>query len=292
VRDVLTAAGGGALAAPPAFAGPVEARMPRDRRGWRAAWALVRMFGRDFGRTLRWGRMRHLSAEQAAPVQGRRYRVAGALLDAETSARLTERARAERTTVHGALSAALLQAVAALEGGPRTLGCGSAVDLRRRMDPPLADEVMFAVSAVTSTHRVDPHGDLWALARRVRDDLTADVERGAAHAFHTFQRRMLPIVDLGRPAPPAFADRLYRLRMTTTGVTNLGRLDVPRQYGPLTAETLGFVVGPSALADLVTTSTAFADRISWWFVGAEPYVSAERLRRIADEAHRRLAAAV
>jgi hypothetical protein len=286
VRDVLAGAVGLPLGEARPFHGPVEARIAL--RGARLWWVAARTLGRELWRMARHGRPRPLVLDTPGPPSGRRYRVRGLGLDPDATARLTERARAEGTTVHGALSAALLQAVATVQGGPATMGCGSAVDIRRHVVPPLADEVLFAVSAANVTVRVSPDGDLWALARAIRADLLADVERGGPLALHHAIHVVLRLADRGRLDPDRFAALAHRANISTTGVTNLGRLDVPERYGPLTARTMHFVVGPSALADLVTTSTSFAGRLAWNFVAATPQIADARLDRIVAEATRRL----
>ncbi len=286
VRDVLAAAAGEPTPGAPAFDGPVERRI--RLRGARLWWVVAQTLGREAWRAMRVGRPRRLVLDAPSPASGRRYRVRGARLDEAATARLTARARAEGTTVHAALSAALLQAVAHVQGGPSAMGCGSAVDIRRHVDPPLADEVLFAVSAASSTVRVAPDEDLWALARTLRAHLLADVARGGPLALHHAVHVLLRLLDRGRLEPDRFAALVLRAGISTTGVTNLGRLDVPERFGPLTALSMHFVVGPSALADLVTTSTCFAGRLAWNFVATTPAIADARLDRLFAEALRRL----
>ncbi|MEU1071164.1 MULTISPECIES: condensation domain-containing protein [unclassified Streptomyces] len=138
------------------------------------------------------------------------------LLEAEDTERLRRFAKAEGVSVHGLIAAAALTAVRRRLGGEpgtRTLGCMSPVDLRARLDPPLAREVM--VPAVTScldvldvAHDADP----LALARRVTENLHTAITRGD----HLQELHLLPQV----PQHPA-------LLATSVIVTNMGRVPGP-----------------------------------------------------------------
>ncbi|MFK8907929.1 phthiocerol/phthiodiolone dimycocerosyl transferase family protein [Streptomyces sp. YS-3] len=142
--------------------------------------------------------------------------VARVLLEREDTARLLSFAKAEGVSVHGLIAAAALTAVRRRLGGEpgtRTLGCMSPVDLRSRLNPPLAREVM--VPAVTScldvldvAHDADP----LALARHVTENLHTAIARGD----YLQELHLLPKV----PRHPA-------LLATSVIVTNMGRVSGP-----------------------------------------------------------------
>ncbi|MBD0746799.1 phthiocerol/phthiodiolone dimycocerosyl transferase family protein [Streptomyces sp. CBMA152] len=130
--------------------------------------------------------------------------------------RLLRSAKAEGVSVHGFVGAAMLKAVRhRLDGdpGPRSLGCMSPVDLRSRLTPPLAREVMVpAVTSCLDVLEVSHDTDPLALARQITDNLHTALDRGE----YLHEMRLLPRV----PEHPA-------LLATSVIVTNMGRVAGP-----------------------------------------------------------------
>ena len=175
-------------------------------------------------------------------------------LPPEQVAELRRRCRAERTTVHGALSAAMV--VAAVRhsrdlfgqahderSGPLRITLGTPVNLRGQLEPALPEYEMGAFVSMLRTH-VDYHGDLtfWELARSVTDDLSDRRKRAEEFCMLHLSARMVP-------------GSLWRgLRMMKTMeegspqnfcLSNVGRVDFPTAAGALrlsgvqTAASLG-----------------------------------------------------
>src|SRR5205085_1483160 len=123
-------------------------------------------------------RTRKLPIEKNAPPARRRSGLLHAELSAETTRALVELARREATTLHAVLCAALLRSaydVALAEKTRRsravTLGCSTAVSLRRELEPAVGEELGLFISQVTTFHRVARRGvtpPLWQLAREVK----------------------------------------------------------------------------------------------------------------------------
>jgi hypothetical protein len=77
-----------------------------------------------------------------------------------------------------------------------------------------------------------------------------------------------------------------------TGITNLGLLDIPEQYGPLKLESLHFAGALSALCNLGSSAVTFVGRLRWNFIYQEPSVSRPRVEGLADRALGRLRDAI
>ncbi|MFG2143190.1 condensation domain-containing protein [Streptomyces sp. NPDC048696] len=147
------------------------------------------------------------------------------LLGPGETERLLRSAKAEGVSVHGFVGAAMLKAVRHRLGGdpgPRWLGCMSPVDLRSRITPPLAREVMVpAVTSCLDVLEVSHDADPLALARQITENLHTSLDRG--DFLH--EMRLLPRV----PEHPA-------LLATSVIVTNMGRV-----AGPVTPPGLDVV---------------------------------------------------
>ena len=224
----------------------VEALLPAALRGWaglprRLGYLLGQL--RDLTR-----RPKKLPEEARVPVEARRARTRHTQLDAATSRGLITRARSEDTTVHGAIVAAALRAIAAHLGGHARLGCCTPVNLRAQLSEPLGDEVGMFVGPVVHFHTVGPDAPLWPLAREVRGALRAAAEvSGPAVALAT-QSALLPA-----GATPELASRLlYHPLFGALAVTNMGAPELPLTYGALALERMHIASPTAALGSLVS----------------------------------------
>ena len=244
MRDLLDAAGRWLAGSDPRLASlpprpGVDALLSREVRGWRGLRRALPYGLRQLLTLLR--RPRKLAEEHHVPLDRRRSRTRHVVFEADFTAALHGRCRAERTTVHGALAGAALLAVHAhLQRGqdPRglaLLGCCTPVNLRQELDPPLADdEIGLFVGPVVSFHEVGGSQGFWALAREVRDAVhAARSDHGPATALAT-QCLLLP----RRATPRIVAKHLYHPLFGAIAVTNLGAPAIARSYGPLTLERL------------------------------------------------------
>lgn len=216
----------------------VEALLSREVKGWRG-WRRAVVYGAGQLRTLL-RRPQKLAEERHVPLDRRRSRTRHVVFESSFTTALYERCRAERTTVHGALAAAALQAV---QGhlqrgqGPRAsalLGCCTPVNLRAELEPPLGDEIGLFVGPIVSFHVVGESHDFWTLAREVRD-----VVHGARSDHGPATSLVAQCMLLPRHATPRLAARLlYHPLFGAIAVTNLGSPAIDRWYGPLTLEQL------------------------------------------------------
>lgn len=260
------------------------ALMPDEARGVRQLPALRRLLGRTLA-----GRQARKLEVAAAPPEARRTRVSYHTLSLEQTSQLLARARAEGVTLQAVIAAALLLASAedlALEE-PAPIACFHAVSLRTRLAPPVHEDVGLFVSQATTYQVVGRAMDLWQVARGVRRELGAAIEE----ALFT-----LPMLGLFLPRWGDVQARLER-RMdgaspASIGVTNLGRIQVPEQYGPLRLERLQAAPGLGLAAQLLVYSSTFGGRLTCNLMYSEPRVSAPRARQLHDRLLGRLGASL
>jgi hypothetical protein len=264
LRDVLTVAGGGALPPEPlpapamgplAVPGELPPAAPADPPAG-------------------------LAAEGQAPPRERRTRLLGRHLAPPEVQALAATAKAEGTTVQGALAAAMLRAVAREVGpGHHVLGLTSPVSLRERLATPVGEAFGLYAFAPPVFLRVPPDGTPWPLAREIRGALQGLAEGGAAAVLARLEE-WVPRDDAG---VEQMAERVAAMPPVAAGVTNLGRVAPPPLPGGLELRSFDCaasleVAGPCVVVYAVT----FDGRLDLTFMHAEPLVGRERAGRVAD----------
>ncbi|MGP4047423.1 phthiocerol/phthiodiolone dimycocerosyl transferase family protein [Streptomyces sp. 2A115] len=165
-----------------------------------------------------------------------------ATLSQSRTAALRERARAEGTTVHGAVAAAALGAAAELNADWSTvpLRVHSPLSLRGLLRAPAPAEGMGNILAPATTAQVGKWSDPWEAARSFTDTLAPFRDRSALLQSLALWTGVLQ----NRPAPADMAGMLAAAAPHELLLTNLGALPIATSYGSLTLESLW---GPSVL---------------------------------------------
>jgi hypothetical protein len=222
-------------------------------------------------------------------------------LSARTTSALAARAREQRTTVHGALAAALLTAIRAdLPGDePRTLQCSHPVNLRPLLHDicptparlaGLDERMGYLVSYVESVHalsRTTAAFDaeaLWSLAR----DVSSSVRTG--------REQHVPVVAL--PLVSAITRRVASSRWPSLAlallertlvhnaliVTNLGRVPVEETLPGGVIETLHFVAASSFVGPCIACVATYHDELRLNLCYQEPTLTRAWAERIVTRA--------
>lgn len=297
MRDLLAACAQVAAGRTPALAplvdpGAIDDLLPARSRG-RAAWpnharaAFEDLLLRVRGRTLQIRRDRTLFAYD------RRARVVHHELEPAFAEALSARARAEKTTVHGALSAAMLFGMLADSGkdGSR-FDFASPVNVRPRLEPRVGEDLGFFVSMLLHRGVVRADMPFWELARAVRRRL----ERELAHGVDLSTLALLPLavgfMGGDRVEPRTLIERWERSLPATTGLTNLGRLEIEPVHGPFRIEDCHFAASPSALGEFLATATSLGGRIHWNFVWPDPVMTEPHATALVSDIVDRLRRAV
>jgi NRPS condensation-like uncharacterized protein len=296
IRDLVRIAGGGTATAPPPLprAVPMDWRLPRSVRGWRGFWRVLRFALRTVGEDLRFKPPDRVRPDREAPPQGRRTVIFARELDEAMTAKLVDRSRREGTTIHAALSAALCLGVAHDIAGDRPISLKhrSPVNLRSALDPPVADDIGMFASMTFYRGRLCSRDDFWELARAIRNRIAGETKRGTPAIAVKMVPVMYALLGGRRLSAQELAVRWERYTATTTGLTNLGRLDIGAQAGPLRVESLHFAVSPGAVGDLTSTAATLEGRLYWNFMFPEPILARPRGARLADDIVQRLQRAV
>ncbi len=186
----------------------MEANFPAAHRGMRGLWRRLRFAFALLGDALRYGVPKRIPPHTKRAGSPRSARVQQLRLGSDTSARLLQRCRAEKTTVNGAVMAAVIRAqkraFAKHIGDSQALAC--AVNLRRHLSPPRDDaDLGYHIATPIAGLRLSSHPDFWSLARAARERLTTAIDRGDPFQFWNM---FLP--PLLTPANRAGGQRLLR----------------------------------------------------------------------------------
>jgi len=198
-----------------------ENLLPARARGLQGAARIIAQQLRDQG-TVAVRRPHRLQASRPVPFAQRRTRWVRRSLSGSQLSALAEACRRERTTVHGALAAAIVSAVAKDAGtGPGRFTIGSPIDIRPDLEPPVSQlEVGTYVATVPSVVPWQPGAPLWPMARMISRDVARRRRRGEPMSS-------VNLIRLVAPKSLASSDRFLRFMdekgPITLSLSNIGR---------------------------------------------------------------------
>lgn len=193
-----------------------------------------------------------------------------ALDRAQTSA-LVSRCRAEEASVQAALCAAFAMTFAEREPTAPVRSIESPIDIRARLRQPVGEVYGNYISLLLTQLNCAPGRKLWDIAREAHQDLAASPDE----RIFTIPIVMLSLAE--QPMPMAAVDICYDV-----SISNLGRVDIPAQYGPLQLEGIyGPTFNASQPGHRVLGVTTFNGQMRCTFASCDP--AAPQLVRRARE---------
>ena len=300
MRDLVQAAAANstdpvnALPPPLADSQPMDLRLPREARGLQAAWRQARFVAQVAWDDLRLRPPERPRSDQPTPLSSRWSRLTCRELDSTTVERLANKARDEGTTIHGALSAAICLATAKDHSSTRAMSVKhrSPVNMRQLLDPSVGEDVGMFASMAFYRGRVKADDDFWSLARKIRTTIKAQIDQNVPATLIGMLPRLYRMIRGDHLELADFGAKWQRHTPSTTGLTNLGRVSLTGEMGPLEIRALHFAVAPGGLGDSTCTATTYAGCLRWNFLFASPYFSDDRADRITKDAIERLEAAI
>lgn len=286
LRNLMQALGGAELDTLP-LADSMDSHVPAMARGIRGYAGLIRLGFRTLAKSLGRGPFRVLPVEQPAAFDQRRAAIRQLRLTPEVVGRLTDRARKEGTTLHGALGAAILLACHPEIGhAPAHVAFSSAVNMRGQFSPPVGDDLGLFAALAFSQHLVDGETGLWPLAREIKQGLDEAISAGqpfygltciAPWIMH--RHRQAGGGDAGRAA---VARVISRGMIPAFGLTNIGKVALNTEAAPLRVESLGFAVSLSVLGACAFTAASTNGILCLNSIVMEPVVSRATQDRIVE----------
>lgn len=179
------------------------------------------------------------SREYSTIVSSRpRPHVRTALLSAKLTEQVCDRARQEKTSVHSAISAAFLLAMARQR--EVVLKCKSPINVRSQLTPSPGETMGLYISYGITHHDLKPDSSLWETARSLKAQLAEIMS--SSQVFAVIYQAQTQLASL--PAAEAVCFALQQPPNCDLIVTNLGRLPFEAQFGSLQLEA---IYGPAVL---------------------------------------------
>ena len=180
-------------------------------------------------------------------------------LPADTSQGLLQRARAEGTTVHGALCAAQLLAQHRLQplGEQSTFFLSCPVDMRPHLEPvqPETPTGLF-VSLISNTFQISDDTPIWALARDVIAQTRLQIARGEGHLLYwLYGLTGAPVL----PSHLAPFSKKTLASLPNTMVSNVGPIDAV--VDDPAVEAMSFALCPMPYQTLFTAASSYRGRL-------------------------------
>ena len=196
----------------------------------------------------------------ASDAEGRTPRFLRLSFAPDITQRLLTVARANGTSLHGALCAAQLMAQLALQPATEQtavfLSCP--VDMRPHLEPvqPVSPTGLF-VSLISATFSISADTNLWDLAREVIVQTRLQIARGEGHLFFNMY---------GLDGTPVLPDRLASFRQKTlaslpnTMVSNIGPIDAVADDPAI--ESISFALCPMPYQTLFTAASTYKGQLT------------------------------
>ncbi len=242
------------------------------------------------------GQPNYPKPESTGPVSERRGNVIPVQIERQPLIDLVARARAEGTTVHGALATAVNLSLRDVLGakGPTLALLAQPIDLRNRLETPVGEACGFFQGVSGTHHRVDPSANFWDLAREAKRALTADMDAGRHLTLFTGVMHQIaaqsPLYVWGKAGFERYAAAIYGLSMKNVVLSNIGRCGIPTEYGELTLGPVGFCASPSVGGDLYCFAATNADVLTLNVVAVRPNFSRALAEQLAAGIRRHLEA--
>ncbi|AFY54965.1 uncharacterized protein containing a NRPS condensation (elongation) domain [Rivularia sp. PCC 7116] len=216
--------------------------------------------------------------EKSLPIESRSCGMVHKKLDSELTRRLVEVCRQNQTTVQAALGAAMLFAVAQKNNYSQTesnyFSFRSSVNLRGRLQSKISNEHLGAMaSAVVSFHNFQANDNFWDLARDIKQKLERGLARGDGF------RQLLMFKTIMK----YFMKKPYQSAVTAA-LTNIGRVNIPQNYGQFELEEISFVPAQSVFGGVFAAAVStFRDKMLLNFMFSQPSISTETIENLADD---------
>ncbi|WP_287276179.1 alcohol acetyltransferase [Okeania sp. SIO2G5] len=226
---------------------------------------------------LLWHRPKKLGIKKSVPLDSLRSGNVYRNLDANFTQKLVNRCRQEKTTVQGALCAAMMFAAARkIRPDQKTpMSCRSIVNIRKYLKPVVGNEHMGILACgVDSFHTLSTSTSFWELARDVIQQLKVGLKDNGIFIEMLLMRKFTEVL-LSSPSQPNL----------TVAVSNIGRVNIPKAYSKFELSEISVVASQPTLRGCFFASVAtFEGKMFLHFPFSVPLLSQETMEALVDNA--------
>jgi NRPS condensation-like uncharacterized protein len=224
-----------------------------------------------------WNQPKALRVEKYVPISQRRCEIIHRQLSEESTRQFIQQCRQENTTVQSALCAALMLTVskqlAKNHEDNIPVSCLSYLDLRRRLQPEISTENMTVLAAsLMKFYRITNNTSFWELARKVKHNLNKKIHQGEIFQMIYLAKYLINFSLL-------FPNQVS----PTVSVSNLGKVNIPHNYGELELEEISFVGSHALYAGMfIVHAATFQEKMTLNFVFSQPSLNQQTMERLVD----------
>ncbi|RUR83073.1 hypothetical protein PCC6912_24470 [Chlorogloeopsis fritschii PCC 6912] len=254
---------------------PIGNLLPASMQGWRGAVNIFLTVCRQLLKKI-WYRPKNLKFEQVVPIEASRTGLVHRTLSVEQTKQLVNACRQNQTTVYAALCAAMLFAAARkITGGKKAnlgVSCWSTINIRNHLQPEISNEhLSVLVSGDISCHTLRINTSFWDLARDRRQQMEATIAGDRIFCLPLITKILIEFLL-------AFPHQT----VSTVGVTNIGVVNIPSNYGLFELEEISFVTSIAAFKGWRVAVLTYESKMFLNFMFSEPAISQKNAEILAD----------
>jgi NRPS condensation-like uncharacterized protein len=238
-----------------------------------------------------------LMGDLDVPPHKRITRVIHKVLDEGETQKLVDTCKKENTSVHAALCAVFFQAVVEQirsqqkppQKGPLMISCISPVDIRHHFIKPVEEDIGYYISFAIHYQRINENAPIWPAAREIKEAILTEIKSGKDIDA------ILSVGEFWKDYPdPIEMVRALNKSYPPVALTNMGRIDIPQQYGDLNLEQLHAIgaINCATRSGFAICVNTFRGRLTLNFLYADPFISKKRANTIVESTIKRLREAI
>ena len=222
-----------------------------------------------------------LIIETEAPLHERRTRIVTRIINSKTFLNLKQQCQTQKTTIHGALWAAMLLGTKTISNFeyPLHLSCSSHLNLRKYSRPELdINNLGCFFSSVENIYTLTKNTDFWELAR----DCEQKIKMGENRTINNLINEPR-LANFTKLTLEKILDQNYTGRTKTINISNRGQFNLAENYGQLKIKEIYFTVGQHILGPcLWLGAVTFHEQLCLTLAHVTPLISSKTMNNLAD----------
>jgi len=263
---------------------PADEYFAKDMTSVRFVMETLRIIGRHLVSQCRWGKPVVPSVDDISYLKDRKAIVAMRELPRLTIDRLSDQARKENTTVHGALAAAFLKAIFEEHDPSKThyVMLLSPVNLRVFLDNKMKEIMGNYASLTNAAFAGCLDNSFWDLARNIKTSLQKSIDRGEPFLALRNPFFKVNLFGAGDTGKRIYTERFNASFPNMVGLSNLGNVKIKNLYDTFSVDSFSGAATPSAFNNISSIAASLSNTMTWNFMGVFPLYSREHLNKLAD----------